>query len=149
MQIFLILALLVAILAVIFAAQNVAVVAISFFAWHIEVSLAVALLAALGVGVLISLLVSIPGRVKGGLNSASNKKKYSSLQAEHDSLKLKVDEANTDRDLYKNRLEASQKEVSELEDQLASMSAALQEAETKLDLKTPPAVMPPENVPPA
>ncbi|HEY3311809.1 MAG TPA: lipopolysaccharide assembly protein LapA domain-containing protein [Anaerolineales bacterium] len=148
MQIFLILALLVAILAVIFAVQNIAVVSISFFAWHIQVSLAIALLVALGAGVLISLLVSIPGKVKGSLNSASHKKKFSNLEVEHESLKMKVDEVATDRDLYKNKFEASQKEISDLEDQLASLSAALQEAEQKLEMKTSLNTMDSRIVPP-
>jgi len=71
MQIFLILALLIAILAVIFAVQNITAVTITFFSWSIHTSLAVALLSALGVGVLITILLSIPGRLKGTWNSAS------------------------------------------------------------------------------
>jgi septal ring factor EnvC (AmiA/AmiB activator) len=72
--------------------------------------------------------------VKGSLNSASHKKRFSSLEVEHESLKMKVDEVTADRDLYKNKLEASHKEISDLEDQLASLSAALQEAEQKLEV---------------
>ena len=53
MQIFLVLGLVIAILAVVFAVQNVAVVAISFFTWKVDLSLAVALLLALAAGVLV------------------------------------------------------------------------------------------------
>ena len=149
MQIFLILALLVAILAVIFAVQNVAVVSISFFAWQTHVSLAIALLVALGTGVLITILLSLPGKVKGSWNSASNKKRFSSLEAERDSLKLKVDEVSADRDRYIKKVEESDQEISKLEEELASLSAALQEAEEKIGLMTPPAPLSPEVAPPA
>ena len=145
MQIFLILALLIAILAVIFAVQNVALVSISFFAWNIEVSLAVALLLALAAGVLITLLLSIPGKVKGRWSSASHKKKFSSLELERDSLKLKVDELVSDRDRYIKKLEASEKEISDLEEELASISEALQEAEKEPGL-TPPTTAPPAKI---
>lgn len=137
MQIFLILALLIALVAVIFAIQNVAVVSISFFAWHVQVSLAVALLAALGAGVLISILVSIPGMVKRGWNSASNKKKFSSLEGERNLLNAKVDEITSDRDRYITKLADSEKEIADLEERLASFSAALDEAEEKLKQTMP------------
>ena len=131
MQIFLILALLIAIIAVIFAVQNVAIVTIAFFAWHIETSLAVALLLALGAGVLITVLVSLPGRLKSGMNSSSQKRKYSSLELERDQLKLKVEEALTGKDFILKKLEASEKEVAGLEEQLASISAALEEKDER------------------
>lgn len=129
MTVFLILALIIAILAVIFAVQNVTLITISFFAWNIQTSLAVALLVALGAGVLITLLVSVPGRIKGGWNSASQKKKFSTLEAERDLYKGKVAEATAERDRYLKKLESSESEVSKLEEQLASVSGALQAKE--------------------
>ena len=126
MTVFLILALLIAILAVIFAVQNVTMVTISFFAWNIHTSLAVALLIALGAGVLITLLVSVPGRIKGGWNSVSQKKKFSTLEADRDMFKGKVAEAVAERDRYLKKLEASENEVTKLEEQLASVSGALE-----------------------
>lgn len=149
MQIYLILALLIAILAVVFAIQNVAVVSISFFAWHIQVSLAIALLVALGAGVLITILVSIPGKVKGSWNSASSKKRFASLEAERDSLKSKVEEVASDRDRYIKKVGESDTEISKLEEQLASISAALQEAEEKIGMQTPSTAMTTEVTPPA
>jgi uncharacterized integral membrane protein len=137
MQIFLIFALIIALLAVIFAIQNVAIVSISFFAWHIQGSLAVVLLVALGAGVLISILVSIPGIVKRGWNSASSKKKFSSLETERDQLKSKVAEISADRDRYLKKVEESEKEIADLEERLASFSAALVEAEEKIKFSTP------------
>ena len=125
MQIFLILALIIAILAVIFAVQNVTVVTITFFACTIHTSLAVALLVALGAGVLLTLLLSVPGMFKNGWNSVSQKKKMSSLEVERDKYKAKIDEANAERDKYLKKLEEKEKEISDLEEQLASLSAAL------------------------
>lgn len=127
MQIFLILALILVIIAVVFAVQNVAIVTISFIAWKVDISLAVALLLALGAGVLISVLVSIPGWIKGGWNSASQKKKFNNLATERDGYKLKVEEALADREKYLKKLEASELEISNLEEQLASISGALEE----------------------
>lgn len=129
MQIFLILAVLLAIIAVIFAVQNVTVVSISFFVWSIDVSLAVALLIALGAGVLIALLLSIPGKIKDSLNSATSKKKYANLETERGKLQAKVDGVTAERDRYLKKLEEADQEIAGLEEQLASLSAALQEAE--------------------
>jgi uncharacterized integral membrane protein len=149
MQIYLILALIIAIVAVIFAVQNVAVVAVSFFAWHIQIPLAVALLAALGVGVLITILLSLPGKVKGRWNSASNRKKFVNLEAERDGLKAKIDQMASDRDRYIQKSEDSEKEIADLEERLASFSAALEEAEDRLAAMAPAAAIPPQVEPPA
>jgi len=138
MQIFLILAVLLAIIAVIFAVQNVTVVSISFFVWSIDVSLAVALLIALGAGVLITLLLSIPGKVKDSLNSAAGKKKYTSLETERGKLQLKVNEAVAERDKYLKKLEEAEQEIAGLEEQLASLSAALQESDKSPGPRTSP-----------
>ena len=149
MTVFLILALIIAILAVIFAVQNVTMVTISFFAWNIHTSLAVALLIALGAGVLITLLVSVPGRIKGGWNSVSQKKKFSTLEAERDLYKGKVAEATAERDRYLKKLEASEDEVTKLEEQLASVSGALQaQSETPSAEETQPTPVPEEIIPP-
>lgn len=149
MQIFLVLAVLIAIVAVVFAVQNIAVVAISFFAWSVDIPLAVALLVSLAVGVVITLLVSIPGRIKGGWNSASNRKKYASLEAERDTLKRKIDQAAVDRDGYLKKWEDSQRAVADLEEELASVSAALQDADQQAGIKALPAAPVPPSLPPA
>lgn len=148
MQIFLILALLIAILAVIFAVQNVAIVSISFFAWHLDVSLAVALLVALAAGALIAILVAIPGRVKNSWNNTSQRKKFSTLEAERDSLKAKVDAVAADRDQYIQKLEEAKSEIADLEERLASFSAALDEAQQNSPASAPPEVVPPAQIPP-
>lgn len=138
MQIFLILAVLLAIIAVIFAVQNVTVVSISFFLWSIDISLAVALLIALGAGVLITLLLSIPGKIKDSLNSAAGKKKYTSLETERDKLQMKVKEATAEHDKYLKKLDEAGQEIARLEEELASLSAALQDTENDPGRKAPP-----------
>jgi putative membrane protein len=145
MTVFLILALLIAILAVIFAVQNVTMVTISFFAWNIHTSLAVALLIALGAGVLITLLVSLPGRIKGGWNSVSQKKKFSTLEADRDLYKSKVAEVTSERDRYLKKLEASENEVTKLEEQLASVSGALEAKEETPSAEVTQPVLPTED----
>ena len=106
-------------------------VSISFFIWNAQVSLAIALLLALAAGVVITLLLSLPGRIKGSWNSASNKKKYANLETERDQLKARIEDVSSDRDKQRKKLEGSEKEIADLEGQLASLSAALQEAEMK------------------
>ena len=129
MQIFLIVALLIAIVAVVFAVYNTALVTITFFAWHFQTSLAVALLAALGAGVLIAILFSVPGWIKNGMSSVSQKKKYSGIQSERDALKQKYDALVKELDNIKAKLAASDAEVSTLEEQLASVSALVPAAQ--------------------
>ncbi|NLF49653.1 MAG: LapA family protein [Leptolinea sp.] len=148
MQIFLILALVIAIIAVLFALQNVTIVTISFFIWNAQVSLAVALLIALGLGVIISALVSIPERVKSGWKSSRKNKNLSSLEMELENQKTRIELITAERDDYINKLHTSEKEVADLELKLANFAAALQETEEKLNLITPQSdVTPPETGP--
>lgn len=139
MQVFLILALVIAIIAVLFALQNVTVVTISFFIWNAQVSLAVALLIALGLGVIISALVSIPERVKTGWRSSKKNRNLSNLEVELENQKSRIAQITEERDDYINKLHDSDKEIADLELKLASFAGALQEAEEKLNLMTPQA----------
>ncbi len=109
MQIFIILALIIAIVAVVFALQNLATVTVTFLVWHINGSLALVLLVTLMVGVLISLLASLPGLVRGKMSASGQKKKLSAIEIE--------------RNTYKQRAEAAEKDVRVLEDQIANLSA--------------------------
>jgi len=127
MQIFIVLALLIAIVAVVFALQNLPVVTVTFFLWSVDSSLALVLLIALAVGVLISLTASLPGLVRGKWTISSQKKRIASLDAE--------------RAMYQKRALEAEKEVKVLEEQLASLSAAL---DKQLPATTEPATAPPE-----
>jgi putative membrane protein len=81
MVIALILALVIAIVMVFFALENPVMVSVSFFGYAVEGSLALFILAAMGVGVLVGLLLMIPGRIRSGLSNARNRKKIVALEA--------------------------------------------------------------------
>ena len=76
----LIIVLLFAVMAVIFAVQNVEVVPISFLFWQTEGSLALVLLLALVTGVVIGLLVTLPTRIKFSRESSKRKKEIAGLE---------------------------------------------------------------------
>jgi lipopolysaccharide assembly protein A len=111
MQIFIVLALVIAIIAVIFALQNLAVVTVSFLFWSIPGSLALVLLVTLAVGVLISLLASLPGLIRARWVTSNLRKKLTAVE--------------TERDTYKQKADVAEKDVKDLELQLASLSAEL------------------------
>jgi uncharacterized integral membrane protein len=121
MQIFIIIALVIAIIAVIFALQNLTAVSVSFLFWNIHGSLALVLLVTLAVGVLISLLASLPGLIRGKWAQSGQKKKLAALEVE--------------RSAYQQRAESAEKDVKNLEEQLASYSAELDKLQS--DKKEP------------
>ena len=67
---YLLFVLLVAILAVLFAAQNSAVVAISFFSWSTSGSLSLVLILTLSIGILIGVLIMAPSIFKRAFQSS-------------------------------------------------------------------------------
>jgi len=77
----LIIVLLFAVMAVIFAVQNVEVVPISFLLWQTEGSLALVLLLALVIGVVIGLLVTLPTRIKFSRQMSKRKKEIAELES--------------------------------------------------------------------
>lgn len=111
MQIFIIIALVIAVIAVIFALQNMAAVTVSLFFWQFDGSLALVLLVTLAAGVLISLLASLPGLVKGKWTVSNLRKKLAALESERGALVKKAEDA--------------EKEVATLEEQVASLSGEL------------------------
>ncbi len=115
MQVFIIFALVIAVIAVIFALQNIAAVTVTFFLWSFHGSLALVLLLSVVTGVLISLLTSLPGLIRGSWTISTQRKKLAALESERSENKRKAEEA--------------EKEVKTLEEQLASLSAALEQAE--------------------
>ena len=80
MQVFLVIALLIALIAVVFAVQNTALVTISFLLWKFNNSLAVVLLLAIFAGVLISIFASLPGWIRGRMAQSTLKKKIRELE---------------------------------------------------------------------
>lgn len=69
-----------AILAILFAFQNAETVAISFGVWQFEQSLAVILILTLGLGIIISLLLSLPTILKRGWQTKRQKQKIAELE---------------------------------------------------------------------
>jgi uncharacterized integral membrane protein len=89
MQLQLIVAIIVAILAVVFALQNAVPITVSFLTWRFESSLALVLLITVALGIIISLLVSVPSMIRTRKIISGQKKKIqeleSSLQRESES----------------------------------------------------------------
>jgi putative membrane protein len=88
----LIFALVIAVLAVVFALQNSMLVTISFFNWTISGSLSLVLLATLAIGVLIGLLVLAPSLLRKTFKSSSQRKRIDALENEVSQHKAKVAE---------------------------------------------------------
>jgi len=81
MQLQLIVAIIVAILAVVFALQNAVPITVSFLTWRFESSLALVLLITLALGIIMSLLVSVPSMIKTRKMISSQKKKIQELES--------------------------------------------------------------------
>lgn len=80
MQIFLFFALIIAIIAILFAVQNNETTTVSFIAWDFEGSLALVLLVALAAGALISFFVSLPANIKARWTIRNQRKKLTELE---------------------------------------------------------------------
>lgn len=89
---FLIVALVVIALVVFFAVQNVDPVTITFLAWSFEQPLAYVLVAIFILGVLIALILSIPGMIRRGGKVVSQKKRIAELEKETEKLQAKIGE---------------------------------------------------------
>ena len=90
--VYLIVALVIAIVAVIFALQNTMTITISFLAWEVTGSLSLVLLITLAIGVVIGLLVLSPSAIKSTLTASSTRKRVGSLEKELDEHKARVAE---------------------------------------------------------
>lgn len=86
MQIFLIFALIIAILLVIFALQNTMTIPVTLWAWKVESSIALFLLISFALGALVAVLISLPAVMK-------RRKKIHALQKQ-----LKSQEQNRSKD---------------------------------------------------
>lgn len=81
MQVQLIAAIIVAILGVVFALQNAVPITVSFLTWRFESSLALVLLITLALGILMSLLVSVPSMIRTKKIISGQKKKIQELES--------------------------------------------------------------------
>ena len=89
----LILALIFAILAVIFATQNPEVVRLSFYGFNVDGSLAVIILVSLGIGVIIGGLIVMPGSIRRGIELRNQLKKVGGLEKSLEEQKDKIAKA--------------------------------------------------------
>ena len=95
MQVFLFVALVVALVAVMFALQNVVPVSVAFMTWTFEGSLALVLFVALLAGALVSVLASVPAFVKGKWAAASLRRRIAALEAELEDTRRRLDAVRT------------------------------------------------------
>ena len=69
-------------IAVIFALQNITVITVTFFTWQIEGSLALILMATLGMGILTALFIILPESIRNYFRYKNLKKENESLEEE-------------------------------------------------------------------
>jgi len=93
MLLFLVLALLIAILAVILALQNPTNVTVTFLAWKFESSLALVLLVAFVLGVVLALVTLVSVVIRKNWTISSQKKKIAQLERSSQENLAKMDES--------------------------------------------------------
>jgi uncharacterized integral membrane protein len=93
MPVFLLVALAVALIGVMFALQNVAPVTIAFVTWTFEGSLALVVFVALIAGALASFLASVPTMVRGRWTATSLNKRVAALEAELENCRRTLESA--------------------------------------------------------
>lgn len=112
MQIFLVLALIIALVAVVFTIQNTALVTVTFLVWDLEHSLAFVVLLAILAGVLISQFVAMPGKLKRKLEITNQLKKIKDMETELMSSKVKLEALKQEVEIYRSKLEGPLEEIS-------------------------------------
>lgn len=90
--VYLIFALIIAVIAVIFALQNTMTVTISFLAWEITGSLSLVLLVTLAIGATIGLLVMTPSVIKNTIAASNHRKRIGMLETQLDEQKGRIAE---------------------------------------------------------
>lgn len=136
----LILGLLIALLAVIFAIQNPDIATVSFFSLEFSQPLAIILLIAFGLGIIMLALVSTPGFIKRRATIASQKKEMGRLEKKIESLMLEVTES-------KVAVEKIQASLYESKQALAEAEAEVKKAREEARLTS--ASMPPAGIAPS
>ena len=97
----LILSLLIAILAIIFALQNTAAVTITFLVWTFQGSLALVMILALVAGVLIAFFALLPSSIRLRLRASSHKKDKSDLDRSLEACRQEVESLKQQLDASK------------------------------------------------
>lgn len=97
MRVLIILAVLLALLVTIFAVQNIAPTAIQLLFWNVTGSLALVLMVTFSVGILIGLMIMIPGAVRGRLQSADLRRTVKSLESRLDEAHRSIETISAQR----------------------------------------------------
>ncbi len=105
MTILIISGLIVAIVAILFAFQNSTVVVISLGVWQFQQSLAIILLITLGLGIIISLLLSIPTIIKRGLQTIKQRQRIQALESELQSSDTDISQQKQQSKIYEQKNE--------------------------------------------
>ncbi len=108
MIIFLIIGTLLGAATVIFALQNTATITVIFLSWQIQGSLAVMIILAVAIGVMISLLFSLPGIIERSFKISRLKKHNAVLKEELQNKAVEVEEE-------KSKLDANNAYLDDLE----------------------------------
>lgn len=111
MQIFLVFALIIALVAVVFTIQNTAAVTVTFLVWELNHSLAFIFLLAILAGVLISQFVSVPNKFKRTMENTNQKKKIKEMDSELMSTKVRLEAMKQEVEVYRGQLGTSAPEM--------------------------------------
>ena len=126
MQLVIIFALVVAILAVLFAFQNPGLVTLNLFAWTFNKPLALFLLIAFLLGALVLGLLSIPGSIRRAQEAKKHRKAVTDLEYNLSKYRSNlIDAQNSNKDL--------RQKILEIEDAKAALETAQQKAETEIN----------------
>lgn len=112
MQIFLVLALIIALIAVVFTIQNTALVTVTFLVWDLNHSLAFVVLLAILAGVLISQFVAMPGRFKRKMEITNQTKKVKDMETELMSSKVRMEALKQEVEVYRSKVDPPMDEMS-------------------------------------
>lgn len=112
MQIFLVLALIIALIAVVFTIQNTALVTVTFLVWDLNHSLAFVVLLAILAGVLISQFVAMPGRFKRKMEITTQSKKIKDMETDLMSSKVRMEALKQEVEVYRSKVDPPTDEIS-------------------------------------
>lgn len=109
MQFVMIFSLILAVLAVVFALQNTAMVTLSFFIWTFESPLALLLLIALTIGAIITTIVSLPGWLKARHSTTVHKREVAGMEESLAKYRTDlIDTQNKNKDLRQKIIEVEE-----------------------------------------
>jgi hypothetical protein len=84
---------------------------VTFLFWDLNQSLAFVVLLAILAGVLISLFVSLPGKVKRTMENTNHKKKIKDMDTELMSTKVRLEALKQELEIYRNQVDPTAGEV--------------------------------------